>query len=241
MNPRLLTISDGNGVDNNFKKWCFYLKLLLAKTHVVINQSVTGASNEMIFMQLAQAIHQGQIDQAIVQWTIPQRLDVIADEFWLGQAENDDRLSFNIVESNDHNWWVSSSSKNAYIREYHDVYIKHWQAAQRSQSYMVAAAELCKSNNIEFVFSLCYEFEFLKPLEKTLQSYPWAWHADNQGISEFRNHSKYIIYDQGLPQPHSLIQLEWIDQVLLPSCDFIDYDQKTFYNIQQALLKQCLE
>jgi hypothetical protein len=236
---KLLTISDGNGVDNDFKKWCFYLKLLLSKTHTTLNQSVTGASNEMIFMQLAQAIQQGQIDQAIVQWTIPQRLDVVIDDFWSEQAQNDPDFSFNLVESNDYKWWVSSASKNEYIKQYHDVYIKYWQAHQRSQSYIIAAAELCKSNNIEFVFSLCYGFEFLAPLEKTLRSYPWAWHSTNQGISEFRNQSKYIKYDQGLPQPHSLIQLEWIDQVLRPHCDFIDYDQKTFYNIEQALLKQC--
>lgn len=239
MTKNLLVISDGNGIDTHFKKWPTFLKMLLSKTHHVINQSVVGASNEMIFMQLADAVRNQKIDQAIIQWTIPQRIDVIADAFWVEQAKTDPVYQNNLVESNNQLWWVSSDSNNELVKNYHHTYIKHWQAKQRSQSYILAAAELCKLNHIQFTFSLCYKFEFIQPLDSALQTYPWAWHEPNHGISEFRNHSQYAVYDTGLPQPCSLIQLEWLDQVLKPCCDFIDYDQKTFYNIQQALLKQC--
>lgn len=239
MKENLLAISDGNGVDTDFKKWPTLLRLLLSKTHNLINKSVTGASNEMIFMQLADSVQNQKIDQAIIQWTIPQRVDVVADAFWVEQAKADPIFHFNLVNSNNQLWWVSSASGNDLIKAYHDTYIKYWQATQRSQSYILAAAELCRLNNIKFTFSLCYKFEFVQPMDKVLQTYNWAWHEPNHGMHEFRYHSQYTDYDSGLPQPCSLIQLEWINQVLKPCCSFIDYDQQTFYNIQQALLKQC--
>jgi hypothetical protein len=237
MKKTILTISDGNGVDSNFKKWPFYLRLLVSKNAIVINRSVIGASNEMIFMQLAEAVNSESIDCAIIQWSNPVRLDVIVDDFWAEQAKIDPTYHFNLVNNNLQKWWVTSASTNPYIQEYHKKYISFWQAVQRSQSYMMAAAELLKFHKINFVFSLCYKFNFLSPHRAILDSYPWVWHESTQGLSEFRTHSQFKEYDTKLAQPHTLIQLEWIDKVLKPNCKFVDYDQKSYYNIEKAVLK----
>lgn len=239
MKNNILVISDGNGVDSDFKKWPFYLQLLMSKTATIINKSVIGAGNEIMFMQLADAVAAQKIDHAIVQWSMPSRLDVVIDDFWSKQATVDETYHFNIVSAAGKDWWVSSASKNPNVRDYHIKYIKHWQAVQRTQSLILAAAELLKHHNVNFVFSLCYALEFSGLTKQILDTYKWAWHQPYQGLSEFRNASAYKEFDLGLPRPHTLIQLEWINRVLLPSCNFVDYDQKTYYNIERTLINQC--
>lgn len=236
MKKRLLIVSDGNGVDNDFVKWPTLLKLLTTKNLTVVNRSVTGASNEMMLLQLSDA-DLANIDYAIIQWTIPKRIDLVADEFWQQQAKIDPVYHFNLIENNKNTWWVTSGSKNPHVKQYHNQYVKIWHSTLRTESYMLSAAELLKFHNIKFAFSLCYQFDFIDPYKDILNSYPWAWHTPNLGLSEFRTCSKYLHLDQQLPQPHPLIGLEWIDQVLKPGTDFIDYNPTTYYNVEQSLLK----
>jgi hypothetical protein len=233
MKKTLLTISDGNGVDNDFKKWPTLLQLMTLNSLQVKNKSVIGASNELILMQVAESIETENINCAIIQWTISTRIDLVADEFWQEQAEIDPVYHFNIVQSNNQDWWVTSSSNNQYIKEYHNRYIKEWQATQRSQSYMLAAAALLKNKNIPFVFTLAYDFKFDGPMAVAVKNLPWV----EQDLSSFRLISKYKDLDSGLAQPHSAIQLEWLDTVVKPNCDFIDYDPNRYYNIQKHLTK----
>lgn len=236
MKKQLLIISDGNGVDTDFVKWPTLLKILTTKSLNVINRSVVGASNEMMLLQLSDA-DLANIDYAIIQWTIPHRIDLVVNDFWRHQAEIDPVYHFNLVENNQKTWWVTSASKNPYVKQYHSQYIDYWHASLRTAGYMLAAAELLKFHNIKFVFSLCYQFEFSGVYKDILTSYPWAWHMPNFGLSEFRTQSKYHHLDKKLSQPHPLIGLEWIDRVLKPGTDFIDYDPTTYYNVEQSLLK----
>ena len=241
MKEKTLVISDGNGANNGFKKWPFYLQLLLSKTTTVINRSVIGASNELIFMQLAETLATESIDHCVIQWTVPARFDLVANNFWRKQAIQDPVYFFNLVQNNKKQWWVTSNSQNKHIKTYHNRYVNKWQALQRSQAYIIAAAELLKFHNVDFVFSLCYNLEFLDPNKKILESYPWAWHQNNHGLSEFRSVSKFKKYDLGLSQPHTLIQLEWIDTVLKPNCTFVKYSNDVYNNIEQSLIKLCLK
>jgi hypothetical protein len=233
MKKTLLAISDGNGVDNDFKKWPTLLQLMTLDSLQVKNKSVIGASNELILMQVAESIEAENIDCAIIQWTIPTRIDLVADEFWKEQASIDPVYHFNIVQSNNQDWWVTSSSNNQYIKEYHNRYIKEWQATQRSQSYMLAASTLLKNKNIPFVFTLAYDFNFDGPMAIAVKNLPWI----DQDLSSFRLISTYKDLDSGLAQPHSAVQLEWLDTIVKPNCDFIDYDPKRYYNIQKHLTK----
>jgi len=233
MKKILLAISDGNGVDNDFKKWPTLLQLMTLDSLQIKNKSVVGASNELILMQIAESIENENIDCAIIQWTTPLRIDVVVDDFWKRQAENDPIYHFNIVRSNNHDWWVTSASENQYIKEYHHRYIKEWQATQRSQAYMLAAASLLKNKNIPFIFTLAYKFNFNGPITSALKNLPWV----EQDLSSFRFSSTYKDLDQGLAQPHSAIQLEWLDTVIKSNCDFVDYDPIRYYNIQKHLTK----
>ena len=237
MKKNILVISDGNGVDTDFKKWPFYLKLLTTKTSNIINKSVIGAGNEFIFMQLADTLTNEKIDYAVIQWSIPNRLDVVSSDFWCEQAVNDKIYHFNLHDCAGQKWWVSSASKNEFVRTYHNLYVRNWQAQQRTQSLMLSAAELLKYHNIDFVFSLAYEMQFTAPTKDVLSTYPWVWHEEHKGLSEYRRVSKFSNLDTGLPQPHTLIQLDWINTVLKPACHFIDFDYTSYYNIENHLLK----
>ena len=234
----VLTISDGNGVDTDFKKWPTLLQLLTLDTLKVNNRSVIGASNEMILLQLAEAINTTTIDCAIIQWTTPVRFDVIVDDFWSRQAELDPVYHFNIVENSQHRWWVSSGSENQHIQEYHKKYISYPQAQLRSEANMLAASALLKSKNIPFVFCLAYKFEFSQPFSDAVASLPWAWHQPNLGLHEFRlTDSLHRSLDLNLAQPHSVIQLEWLHNIVAPHCDFVDYPAERYYNIEKHLIR----
>jgi hypothetical protein len=237
MKKNVLVISDGNGVNNNFLKWTGLLLLLCGKNIAVNNKSVIGASNELIMMQVAEAVSNDVVDAAIIQWTVPCRIDLVATEFWKDQARVDPVYHSNFALSNDTEYWVTSASDNELIKSYHTKYIQKSQAVQRSQSYMLTTSALLQSKNIPFAFTLAYDFNFVKPFDEFLSQLSWAWHKPNSGLNEFRHVSEFASYDKNLVQPHSLIQLEWIDKVLKPAIDFIDYDQKVYYNIQNHLLK----
>lgn len=236
MKQKLLIISDGNGVSTDFVKWPDLLKILTTKTLDITNRSVIGASNEMILARLTDALKE-KFDYAIIQWTHPQRLDIITDDFWREQASVDPIYHFNLVNALGKEWWVTSKSTNEHVRKYHDMYIRSWQSTQRTFANMLAAAAMLNFYRIPFLFSLCYKLDFEGPTKEILDTYPWAWHQPYSGIDEFRHTSKYIHYDQGLSQPHPLIGLEWIDQVLTPCAKFFAYDRKTYYNVEQHLLK----
>ena len=62
---------------------------------------------------------------------------------------------------------------------------------------------------------------------------PWVY----QDLDSFRFTSEFKGLDQGLAQPHSAIQLEWLHTVVKPNCNFIDYDPIKYYNIQKHLTK----
>jgi hypothetical protein len=238
MKKNLLTISDGNGVDVDFKKWPTLLQLMTLDSLKICNKSVIGASNELILMQLAEAINSHKIDCAIIQWTIPQRFDVIVDSFWLEQAAIDPTYYFNLIENSQRRWWVSSASKNLVVQEYHKKYISKTQAELRSQANILAAAELLKSKDIPFVFCLAYELKFSAPFESAITTLPWAWHQPNLGLHEFRETiSKHQLIDQGFGQPHSAIQLEWLHNVVVPLCQFVDYPAERYYNIEKHLIR----
>ena len=234
MKKNLLTVSDGNGVDNDFKKWPTLLQLMTLDSLQIKNKSVVGASNELILMQIAESIECDDIDYAIIQWTIPWRIDVVADEFWQEQASIDIIYHFNLVQSNNRMWWVTSASENPFIKEYHTRYIKEWQATQRSHAYILAAAALLKNKNIPFIFTLAYNFNFDSTFKSAINNLPWVL----QDLSSFRQHSTFKELDRGLAQPHSAIQLEWLHTIVTPNCNFIDYDPKRYYNIQKHLTKQ---
>ena len=232
MKKTLLAVSDGNGVDTaNFKKWPSLLQALASASLKIKNKSVVGASNEMILMQIAESIESENIDYAVIQWTIPLRVDIVADDFWNQQANIDPVYHFNIVPSNNHNWWVTSDSNNPYIKEYHSRYIKEWQATQRSQSYMLSAAAILQNKNIPFIFTLAYKFNFVGPLTSAVKNLPWL----DQDLDSFRYTSAYIDLDQGKAQPHSAIQLEWLNTIVKPNCDFIKYDPNRYKKIINSI------
>jgi hypothetical protein len=238
MAKTLLTISDGNGSSSaNFIKWPKLLQALTLDSLQITNKSIPGASNELILMQLAETLRNEAVDCAIIQWTFPQRVDLILTDFWSDQAKDDSVYHSNIFDSNGARWWVTSHSDNKYIREYHNRYIGDWHSTQRSQVYMLAAAELLKNKQIPFVLCLAYHFDFVAPTKEVIEALPWVWHEPNKGLSEFRSSSQFYNLDQGLANPHSAIQLDWINAVLKPKCEFVDYPEIRYYNIQKHLTR----
>lgn len=238
MKKRLLIISDGNGVDSGSnRRWPTLLKLLLNQTHEVVNHSIAGASNETILFKLAETLGEQTFDQAIIQWNGYRRVDLVINDFLQPHVSREEKYN-RTTSINGKDIWVTSGCKNSLISQYHSM-IDNWHTKQRNQAFFLSAANILQQARVDFYFTLGYSFDFEPPLNSFVDQLPWLWHEHHLGLDNFRQISEFKDLDLNLPQPHTLVHLDWIQSVLLPQCSFIDYSPQTFYNIKQALLKQC--
>ena len=228
---KILTISDGNGVDvERCPKWPTILKHLTGS--VVKNLSIVGASNETMFNVLRDADLK-DVDHAIIQWSFPQRFDTIIDDFWIEQAEKDLTYHFNIHEILGEDWWISSGSKNENVREYHTKFIRKSQATHRTIANIWAATAYLRHKQVSHTFSLCYDIE----LDEEVLDLNWAWHKRYGGIRSFSEQSKHKDLDDiSCPRPHPLVQLEWIKKILAPSIS-IEINEDRYRKIEESFDK----
>lgn len=229
---KILTISDGNGVDRESSpRWPTILRHL---TDIkILNKSVVGASNETMF-NLLRDTDLSDVDHAVVQWTAFSRLDVIVDDFWITQAENDPVYYFNLHKILGDTWWVSSASQNEHVLEYHKKYIRTAQAKHRSTAFLWAAIAYLNHHGVPFTFSLCYDLD----LDLDFPDGMWAWHKPNGGIRSFHEISKHGNLDiPECPRPHPLVQLDWLRQILIPKIG-MQLDESRFSKIEKMFIER---
>ena len=216
----LLTIADGYGDTiavpaswyPDYLKWPELIQLM---THNVAltNCSRYGAGNEYITNCLQENIkHQ---DCVLIQWAQPNRLDLVLDHrdtFWTDTIAADLVYNNNKVNVGSDQFWLSSASTTAPVREYHEKFISIRQHQLRSQLYIDYATLLLKQHDIEFKFMLTEDSEYLAHIDPT----NWIWHGPWHGMRNFKKHSKYSELDFGLNQPIPLIFFEFIKLFIMP-------------------------
>jgi len=221
---KLLTIADGFGDSKavpdwypNFFKWPEIIGLMTQDLEVV-NLSRYGAGNEYIIQSIRHNCT--DIDVALVQWAMPNRLDLVLgnpDKFWDEQISQDPVYNNNIVDVGKDRYWISSGSNNPYVLEYHGKYIRSRQHQLRSQLFVEHAKLLLRSAGIEHGFMLSYDGEYLK--ESVTDFSNWIWHSPFRGMHSFRRVSKFSHLDFNYIQPVSLIQFDFVKQFIMPAFD----------------------
>jgi len=218
---KLLTLSDGYGDSDavpswypKYWKWPKIIEFMTTKLEVN-NHSRYGAGNEFIVNQLKQ--HVGSADAVIIQWAQPNRLDLLLSHtdptFWNDVIANDQVYNNNIVDCGTNRFWISSASKTAAVKEYHQKYITKKQHQLRSQVLVEYAKLLLESRNINYRFMLVENSSYLNVDAN------WICHEPLKGMNEFRYKSKYHELELGITQPIPLIAFDFIKQYIMPSID----------------------
>jgi len=220
---RILTLADGFGDSKacpewypEFYKWPEIIKFM-TKGVEVVNLSRYGAGNEYLLQCLKK--HLADIDFVFVQWAMPKRLDLILahkSNHWQEQISQDPVYKDNVIELGVDRWWLSSGSKSPMVTEYNGKIISNKQHQLRSQIFIEHAKLLLEKHGIDHRFLLSADSEYLNG---AVDENNWCWHQLFKGMDSFRTLSKFANLDFGITQPISLIQLDFIQQFILPAVD----------------------
>lgn len=243
---KLLTIADGYGDSvavpswyPKYWKWPEIIKLM-TKGVSLNNCSRYGAGNEFIVNQLKQNIDSA--DVVIIQWAQPNRLDLVLAHhdptFWKDVIASDQVYNNNVVDCGNEKFWISSGSRTAAVREYHQKYISLKQHQMRSQIFVEYAKMLLEQRNIDYRFMLVDNSNYLDIIAN------WVCHEPFKGMHEFKSKSKYSNLDLGIIQPTPLVAFDFIKRYIMPSINLpwrnnreLDAVENMLYRHYQEALK----
>lgn len=218
---KLLTLSDGYGDSlavpvwySKYMKWPEIIKLMTKEIELE-NLSRYGAGNEFMVNQLKQHVDCAGV--VIVQWTQPNRLDLVLAHknptFWSNAIASDPIYNNNILDCGGDKFWISSGSKTDAVQQYHQQYISIRQHQLRSQIYIEYAKMLLEQRGIDYRFMLVENSEYIG-IEAN-----WIWHEPFKGMDDFRHKSKYCDLELGIAQPIPLVAFDFINQYVIPNID----------------------
>lgn len=242
---KLFTVADGFGDSDigpnwypQFFKWPEIIKIM-TKGVELTNLSRYGAGNEYIVQCLRQA---RTTDVALVQWAIPNRLDLLLahkSTFWQEQIAADSAYYNNVLELGSDQYWLSSGSQCQDVGEYHQKFISIRQHQTRSQLFVEYAKLLLLHFGVDYKFMLTSDSSYLQ--ETTTDIENWCWHDPFKGMDSFRKHSKFFELDFGLTQPISLIHFDFIKQFIMPNLDLHWRNNKEIDAVENMLHRKYKE
>lgn len=220
----LLTLADGFGDSvavpswyPKYYKWPKIIELMTRKL-TVNNLSRYGAGNEYLVNALRQNIKSS--DAVLLQWAVPNRLDLMLTGHtkpWREIIATDPVYHDNVVELNDHSFWLSSGSKLPTVQEYHGTYISMFQHRLRSQLFIDYAKLLIDQHQVEYRFMLTWDSLYLA--NQVADDINWSCHQPLKGMHDFRNHSEFSELDLGITQPIPLIHYDFVRKFIMPYLD----------------------
>jgi hypothetical protein len=221
----LYTAGDGFCANAVWPMWSEILAKILDCDWTNISQ--IGAGNEAIATQVLDALANTPDTQDslwLVQWTQADRLDLQNSFRFKEQIAQDPVYHKNFFGP----YWCSSASKIPFVDK-HNRFISQPQHQSRGRLAQLAVAQALTQQDVEWRYLLTYpagwrEQEFIPESKWLLPS-----------LQEFRKSSVYHQYDTGAIQPPSSVNLDWVEQHVLP---WVEYDPVQFETIKQEMLSQ---
>ena len=244
MKIKILTLADGFGdsIANpswypEYHKWPTILELVTKNTEV-LNLSRYGAGNEYIVGLLRQ--HYKESNMVFVQWATPSRLDLLLghnqsiNTQWQDIIRNDPVYYDNIKSLDGNQWWISSGSRQSWVKEYHNKFISEKQHQFRSKLWIEYAYQILKGRPHGFM--LTADSLYLDGIDVPLDA--WVWHKEWRGMDDWRFHSLYRDLDLGVTQPIPLIHFDFIKQFIMPKFDLPWRSEKEINAVENMLLRK---
>lgn len=240
----ILTLSDGYGDSRacptwypEYHKWPAILGLMTKGTNI-IDLSRYGAGNEYMLSCLRH--HVTAADMVLVQWTTPQRLDLILAhppdlaEQWKHKIELDPIYHDNFQIIDKDRWWLSSNSTLDWVKNHNVQTISKRQHETRSKIWIEYGHLLLGSKPHGFL--LTYDSHYLNGIN--VNPATWIWHGDWLGMDKWRKLSRYRDLDFGLTQPIPLINFDFIRQFIQPKFDLPWRSEKEIQAVESMLFKK---
>jgi hypothetical protein len=229
---KILCIGDGFGKGHIWPMWPQLLAELVNDVEID-NYSEVGAGNEFISNCVIDACEKKKYDIVLIQWAMSRRLDIINN-----QQNNISKIiikdpvynkKYSNVAINDRLWWLSSNSQTEYIQNYHKNYISVEQQKLRS-IYQIKLIELYLKQKVSnFLFFSSFKLDFADMPESNLLDWSmWCEHNTNNGMEEW---GKLNVpqYESKEVQPHPLVHLNYLKEIILPRLKISIDDKKLQY------------
>lgn len=241
---KILALADGFGDSvaspswyPDYHKWP-ELITLMTRSCELTNLARYGAGNEYMIDCLKNHYHQA--DLVLIQWAIPDRLDLLLAhdagmrDFWQREIASDSTYHDNTISTGQYSWWLSSSSTQASVQEYHKKYITKQQHQTRSRVWIEYAHRLLGSK--QHGFMLTSDSEYLMDLD--VDTDIWIWHRPWRGMHDWRYHSRFASLDLDLVQPIPLIQFDFITRFIMPRFDLPWRSPREIAAVESMLLRK---
>lgn len=237
---KILCVGDGFGKGHIWPMWPQLLSALL-DNYQIVNYSEVGAGNEFIANRILSACSSEKYDIVLVQWALSTRLDIINNnENKISPVILQDKVynkSYSNIKLDNRHWWLSSNSQTDYVKKYHNQYISREQHKLRSINQIKLVELMLKEIKInKFLFFSSYKLDFLKLKEANIID--WTVWNDMHGHNSMQEYGDSVLpqYKTTEVQPHPLVHLNYIKEIILPKLNII-IDEKKVKNLSQELEK----
>jgi hypothetical protein len=227
---KILCVGDGFGKGHIWPMWPQLLSELLNDVDID-NYSEVGAGNEFICNRIIDACEKKNYDVVLVQWAMSKRLDVINNQQNnISKYIIKDKVynkKYSNIKINNRTWWLSSGSQTEYVQNYHNNYISDEQHKLRSINYIKLVESYLKQKKISnFLFFSSYKLDFIDMLESNMLD--WSIWCIDEGKNGMAEYGKTFLkkYTTNEAQPHPLVHLSYIKEIILPKLGMTVDDKK---------------
>lgn len=207
---KIFCFGDGFATGHIWPEWPQILQALLPQ-YQVINTAGIGAGSEFLVSGFVDLIKDMQDSIVIFQWPSIKRFDkMLQDDSWQSTISNDPVYHFNVnTDLGNRLWWLSSTSTNEEIKNYHTRFVQSQQHARREQVYRTLVLNTCNNLNCRVIYTSTYEQD------------------------RFSRSTRFKLNRQDQVQPSPIVHFYWLIEKILPQVDiFIDCQrQKTLETI----------
>jgi hypothetical protein len=210
---KIYTFGDGFAASHIWPEWPVILEALLPD-YSFAHYGAVGAGNEFILNAVVQAHFEDSDAYFLVQWAQADRFDkLIEDSTWNDIIDTDPTYHFNRVKLAEDQWWISSSSQQPDVINYHKHYIQSQQSRIRTLNYIYLAGNLLKNNSLFFSTS---DLNFIKDKQQYINNNNWV----EENMHDFSFKPGFSNIRQTEVQPSPIVHLSYVKEYLLPNLPF---------------------
>lgn len=207
---KIFCFGDGFATGHIWPEWPQILQALLPQ-YQVINTAGIGAGSEFLVSGFVDLIKDMQDSIVIFQWPSIKRFDkMLQDDSWQSTISNDPVYHFNVnTDLGNRLWWLSSTSTNEEIKNYHTRFVQSQQHARREQVYRTLVLNTCNNLNCRVIYTSTYEQD------------------------RFSRSTRFKLNRQDQVQPSPIVHFYWLIEKILPHVDIVidRQQQKTLETI----------
>jgi hypothetical protein len=195
---KIFCFGDGFATGHIWPEWPQILQVL-APQYQVINTAGIGAGSEFLVSGFVDLIKDMQDSIVIFQWPSIKRFDkMLQDDSWQSTISNDPVYHFNFnTDLGNRSWWLSSTSTNEEIKNYHTRFVQSQQHARRQQVYRTLVSNTCNNLNCRVIYTSTYEQD------------------------RFSRSTRFKLNRQDQIQPSPIVHFYWLIEEILPHVDIV--------------------